>query len=224
MKRALRLENVAFAWDERARVFTNLDLEVRTGVTLLLGDNGSGKSTLLKLFAGVQKPDAGRVLVNGFDPWRQEVAARTDLAYVPQEPDVTPFASIQEVLRLVCRLRSEPTSRANELLARVGLEREARLSIRELSRGQRRRVLLAAAWIGSPGTVLLDEPLDAMDVSMRQQIDDRLLALKKRGGLALIVTHEAESFRSLADRVLILRDGKVLPGCDVQPDSGEGLA
>lgn len=203
------MQNVAFAYDERAPVFTDLDLEVGAGVTLLVGDNGSGKSTLLKLAAGVQKQDVGKVFVNGHDLWQQEVAARSDLAYVPQEPDVTPFASIVEVLRLVCRLRKEPLGQADDVLARVGLEAEARASIRELSRGQRRRVLLAAAWIGSPGTVLLDEPLDAMDDSMRKAILDWLSALKTSDGLALVASHESETLLPLASRVLLIRDGAV---------------
>ena len=210
MNRTLRMEGVAFAYDERVPVFDDLNLTVGPGVALLVGDNGSGKSTLLKLAAGVQKPDAGRVFVNGLDLWREEVAARFDLAYVPQEPDVTPFASILEVLRLVCRLRAEPLDRASEVLARVGLEAEAKLSIRELSRGQKRRVLLAAAWVGSPGTVLLDEPLDAMDDSMRERILNWLLGLRQSGGLALVATHESETLLALADRVLQVREGDVL--------------
>ncbi len=152
------MEGVAFAYDDRARIFSDLNLEVASGVTLLSGENGAGKTTLLKLAAGVERPDAGRVLVNGSDLWRREVAARSDLAFVPQEPDVTPFATIREVLRLVCRLRSQPAQQVDQMLDETDLEDSADLSIRELSRGQRRRVLLAAAWIGTPRTAILDEP------------------------------------------------------------------
>ena len=207
--RRLRIEGVAFAYDDRARIFSDLTLDVGSGVTLLHGENGAGKSTLLKLAAGVEKPDAGRVLVNGSDLWRREVAARRDLAFVPQEPDVTPFASVREVLRLVCRLRSQPTERTEEVLAETDLEAEADLSIRELSRGQRRRVLLAAAWIGTPRTAILDEPLDAMDEHWRNRIHRWLEELRDAGGLALVATHEAGSLADLADRFLVLRDGEV---------------
>lgn len=207
--RSLRMERIAFAWDDRSRIFSDLDLEVTSGVTLLSGENGAGKSTLLKLAAGVEKPDAGRVLVNGADLWRREVAARSDLAFVPQEPDVTPFATVREVLRLVCRLRSQPMKQVDEVLVETDLEAEAELSVRELSRGQRRRVLLAAAWVGTPRTVILDEPLDAMDEHWRGRIHGWLEALREAGGLALVATHEAGSLRELTDRFLVLRNGEV---------------
>ena len=207
--RTLRMEAVAFAYDDRSSIFTDLNLEIVNGVTLLSGENGAGKTTLLKLAAGVEKPDAGRVLVNGADLWRQEVAARSDLAFLPQEPDVTPFATIREVLRLVCRLRSQPAEQVDDVLAETDLEAEADLSIRELSRGQRRRVLLAAAWIGTPRTAILDEPLDAMDEGWRGRIHEWLEELRKNGGLALVATHEAGSLAELADRLLVLRDGEI---------------
>ena len=202
------MESVTFAYDDRARIFSDLNLAVASGVTLLSGENGAGKSTLLKLAAGVEKPDAGRVFVNGSDLWRREVAARSDLAFVPQEPDVTPFATVREILHLVCRLRSQPMEQVDEVLAETGLEAEAELSVRELSRGQRRRVLLAAAWIGTPGTVILDEPLDAMDEHWRGRIHGWLEALREAGGLALVATHEAGSLRELTDRFLVLRNGE----------------
>lgn len=154
-------------------------------------------------------PDAGRVLVNGSDLWRREIAARSDLAFVPQEPDVTPFATIREVLRLVCSLRSQPADQVDQVLAETELEDSADLSIRELSRGQRRRVLLAAAWIGTPRTAILDEPLDAMDEHWRSRTHGWLEALRAAGGLALVATHEAGSLAHLADRFLVLRDGEI---------------
>lgn len=203
------MESVTFAWDDRARIFSDLNLEVASGVTLLSGANGAGKSTLLKLAAGVEKPDAGRVFVNGSDLWRREVAARSDLAFVPQEPDVTPFASVREVLRFVCRLRSQPMEQVDEVLAETDLKAEAELSVRELSRGQRRRVLLAAAWVGTPRTVILDEPLDAMDEHWRGRIHGWLETLREAGGLALVATHEAGSLGELADRLLVLCNGEV---------------
>ena len=214
------MEGVAFAYDDRSQIFSDLNLEVTSGVTLLSGENGSGKTTLLKLAAGVEKPDAGRILVNGSDLWRREVAARSDLVFVPHEPDVTPFATIREVLRLVCRLRSEPVERAEEVLIETELEAEAELSVRELSRGQRRRVLLAAAWIGTPRTVVLDEPLDAMDEHWRGRIHQWLAELRETGGLALVATHEAGSLAEFADRFLVLRNGEVRE-VDSLSDAGE---
>lgn len=95
------------------------------------------------------------------------------------------------------------------MLIETDLEAEADLSVRELSRGQRRRVLLAAAWIGKPHTVILDEPLDAMDEHWRGRIHVWLAALREAGGLALVATHEPGSLAEFADRHLVLRDGEV---------------
>ncbi|MYJ25116.1 MAG: ATP-binding cassette domain-containing protein, partial [Holophagales bacterium] len=95
------------------------------------------------------------------------------------------------------------------VLSETDLEDSADLSIRELSRGQRRRVLLAAAWIGTPRTAILDEPLDAMDEHWRCRIHGWLKALREAGGVALVATHEAGSLAELADRFLVLRDGEI---------------
>ena len=199
---------MSFSYRKDNRVLDCLDLKVQNGVTLLVGANGAGKTTLLKLAAGVEKPDRGKVLVNGVDLWRREKKARSDLAFVPQEPEVTPFASIVDVLRLVCRLRSQPLSLAEQYLGEVGLESELERSMRELSRGQRRRVLLAAAWIGSPRTVVLDEPLDAMDARIRRRVHEWLVSVRNAGGLVLVASHEFGALLDVVDHALVLRDGR----------------
>ena len=147
-----------------------VSLRLGPGLTLLVGPNGCGKSSLLKLLAGVERPDSGTVRLDGHDVWRNEVAARQGLAYVPEHPDLTPYASILEVLWLVCRLRREPLTRAEAALAEAGLAARANASVRQLSAGQRRRALLAAAWIGSTRIALLDEPLESLDLVLRERV------------------------------------------------------
>ena len=129
-------------------MLAGVDLEISPGLTLLLGPNGCGKSTLLKLAAGIERPDSGRVEIDGHDLWIDEVAARRGLAYVPEQPDLTPYATVREILDLVCRLRGEPARARREALERVGLGKLAHRSVRELSMGQRRRAVLAAALRG----------------------------------------------------------------------------
>lgn len=197
-ERSIVFREVGYSYIRGIAVFDGLDLTVGPGLTLVLGPNGNGKSTLLKLAAGVEKPDAGSITVNGFDLWTREVDARRDIAYVPEQPDVTPFASVETVLRLVCRLRNEPASRAGESLAAVGVEGIGRRSIRQLSNGQRRRVLLAAARIGAPQTLLLDEPLAALDRAARAGVREWIEKVCQGGGMVLVVTHELEPFVDLA--------------------------
>ena len=86
----IRFHQASFAYRDGEPVLSGVDLEIPAGLTLLLGPNGCGKSTLLKLAAGVEQPDAGRVEVDGKDLWVDEVEARRSLAYVPEQPDLTP--------------------------------------------------------------------------------------------------------------------------------------
>jgi ABC-type multidrug transport system ATPase subunit len=206
----IRLSGVSFAYGPGEAVLGGLDVTLGPGLTLLLGRNGCGKSTLLKIAAGVEMPDAGRVEVDGHDLWAEEVVARRSLAYVPEQPDLTPYATVREILGLVCRLRGEPKTAGTEALSRVGLADLAHRSVRELSMGQRRRAVLAAAFVGRPGNVLLDEPLEAMDRGARDDIlawIDRLIAA---GATVVAVSHDLDPFAGRAARALTVRDGRCL--------------
>jgi len=207
---SLRFEGVRFGYRAGAPVLARLDLTVGPGLTLLTGANGSGKSTLLRLAAGVERPHQGSVKVDGLDLERDEVEARRRLAYVPEHPDVSPYANLRELLRLVCGLRGEPLPRVDEVLAAAGLTDLDRRSIRELSHGQRRRALLAAAWIGDPDVLLLDEPLEAMDAPIRARILDWVGRTVRDGGLALASTHTPTDWAGLPHRILTLSEGKVV--------------
>ncbi|MBN1938665.1 MAG: ABC transporter ATP-binding protein [Candidatus Aminicenantes bacterium] len=204
----IRFENVSFAYEKSMPVFQSLDLVLETGLTLLLGPNGSGKTTLLKLAAGVEKPDKGTVWIGERDLWKQEVAARREIAYLPEHPDLTPYASIREITRFVCRLRGEPTARGEEALAILEMDRVAGRSVRELSQGQRRRAVLASAMIGKPQHLLLDEPLEAMDRRMRDYIMVWIEGRVRDGAAAVIVSHDLDSFAALASTAVGMKEGK----------------
>jgi len=202
-------ESVTFGYEPERAVVRQASFALSPGLTLLVGPNGCGKSTLLKLAAGVERPDAGRILVDGADLWREEAKARRGLAYLPEFPDITPFAALRDVLRLVCRLRGEPVAAGDRALETFGLADEAGRSVRELSSGQRKRALFAAAFVGRPAHILLDEPLDALD---RQIADDVLAWIRQRiadGASLAVVSHAIEPFADLAARALTVRDGLV---------------
>jgi ABC-type multidrug transport system ATPase subunit len=202
-------EDVAFCYEPGRPVVRNASFALEPGLTLLLGPNGCGKSTLLKLAAGVERQDRGRILIDGVDLWREEVEARRRLAYLPEFPDITPYATLRDVLRLVCRLRGETQQTGAKALEIFGLAEEAGRSVRELSSGQRKRALFAAAFVGRPDHILLDEPLDALD---RQIADDVVRWIGERtaaGSTMVVVCHALEPLAGLATGAVTVREGSV---------------
>ena len=203
----ISLRDVRFGYSKGTTAFACDTLDVGPGVSLLLGPNGAGKSTLLKLISGVEQPNAGSVCIDGHDLWRDEVAARAALAYVPEHPDLTPYAAVGEVLGLVCRLRSRPVDDGVRALEAVGLRDLGDRSVRELSMGQRRRAVLAAAFIGQPTTLLLDEPLEAMDRPMRLWLTSWISDASGRDATIVIATHDVEPFVQIARRAIAVTQG-----------------
>lgn len=203
-------DDVSFGYEAGRPFLREIRLAIGPGLTLIVGPNGAGKSTWLKLAAGVEPPDQGRILIDGLDLWREEAAARASLAYLPEQPDLTPYAAIRDILLLVGRLRHRPAAEAEEALARFGLARFAGRSVRELSLGQKRRATFAAAFVGSPAHILLDEPLEAMDLKTRDLITDWVLGRKAEGACVVVVSHDLEPFAPEADRVLALREGRAV--------------
>lgn len=206
----IELREVEFSYFRRQPVLKRCSLRLGSGLTLLLGANGCGKSTLLKLMAGVEKPDKGGLLIHGFDLWRHEVEARQQLAYLPEQPDLTPYATVVEILTLVARLRASAVDvRVREVMSLLGLDGLGTRTVRQLSKGQRRRVILAAARLGTPRLLLLDEPLDALDRATREGTLGWIADLCGGGGAAVIVTHEIEPFVAMARQVITVREGQV---------------
>lgn len=201
-------------------------LTVDPGLTLVVGPNGAGKSTLLRVVAGVERPPAGRVWLAGHDAWHDERAAHQSLAYVPEHPELAPYASIGEVVRLVARLRAvpDPDEAAHAALAAVGLADLAHRTVRELSMGQRRRVLLAAAWVGTPTLVVIDEPLEAMDRPTRAAVVRWAAERRAAGAAVLVATHEIAPFAPLVDAVLVVAAGRVTPAPPLPADLAARLA
>lgn len=203
----IEIENVSFGYIQGADVLDRVSLDIPSGLTLALGPNGCGKSTLLKIAAGVEMPLAGHARVFGHDLWEDEVAARRELAYLPEHPDLSPYATVLEILQMVCGLRGQPVAAAQAALEWTGMIDLGSRTVRELSMGQRRRAVLAAARIGEPRCFLLDEPLEAMDRSFRSTLIEWLAEKREIGATVLVVSHEIDSLAHIADRVVTLRNG-----------------
>ena len=206
----IALRDVTFGYDHLRTTLEVPALDIGPGLTLVVGANGSGKSTLLRLVAGVEAPRTGTITVGGCDLWRDEIAARRQLAYVPETPELTPYATIIDVLQLVAALRSAPLTSVVEALDRVGLFELGGRTVRELSMGQRRRAMLATALVGEPRVVILDEPLETLDADMREFVRTWVEALRDRGALILLATHDHAAFRPIVDGVLAVDRGRVM--------------
>lgn len=206
----IRFQDVFFSYEKDETVLKEIDIEFSPGLTLLLGPNGCGKSTLLKLAAGVERLDSGHITIDGHDLWKDEVKARKSITYLPEQPDLTPYATLNEILDLVCRLRGEPLENGREALRFFGLQKVSRRTVRELSMGHRRRAVFAASFIGSPKNILLDEPLEGMDRNIKKEILEWISRQVKSDALVLLVSHNIEPFISLTSEAVTIKDGKAI--------------
>lgn len=204
----IEFRDVSFAYLKGVPAVELPALSIGAGLTLIVGPNGAGKSTLLRLAAGVERPHCGTVTIDGLDLWIDEVAARRHLAYVPEQPELTPYATIAEILQLVGGLRGTPVDVEADALVHVGLAGLSHRTIRELSMGQRRRALLATALIGTPNVLLLDEPLETMDLQMRRFVQTLAREHRTGGGTVAIATHEIEPFAADTDVVIAMHGAR----------------
>ena len=221
----IAFRDVEFSYDGVRLALAVPSLDIGPGLTMVVGANGSGKSTLLRIAAGVERPRKGVVSVGGHDLWREEVAARRSLAFVPEHPELTPYASIADVLQLVARLRGASYEDVANALDRVGLLEVAWHTVRELSMGQRRRAVFATALLGDPKIVILDEPLETMDQGMRELIIAWTRERRALGATVVLATHDLEPFADDVDSVIVVREGavRVVPSADLGANRLESL-
>jgi ABC-type multidrug transport system ATPase subunit len=186
----------------RRRALAPTDLRVAGAETVaLVGPNGAGKSTLLALLAGALAPSAGSV-------------ARADgarVGWVPQRPAHYARLTPRENLELFARLEQEPhpAEAAERLLTAFDLPRDEQPS-GSLSVGNRQRLNLAIALLGDPHVLLLDEPTASLDPGQRRRLWERVDALRETGGAVVFATQDVEELERHADRVVALRDGRVV--------------
>ncbi|THA30459.1 ABC transporter ATP-binding protein [Streptomyces sp. A1277] len=209
----LTLESATVRFGERAAL-DGVDLEVADHeIVCVLGPSGSGKSTLLRLVAGLQEPDGGRVLLDGADQDGVPVHRR-GLGLMFQDHQLFPHqdvgANVAFGLRMRGAGRGEQDRRVAELLDLVGLPGAERRAVAALSGGEQQRVALARALAPSPRLLMLDEPLGQLDRSLRERLVVELRALFGRlGTTVLAVTHDQGEAFALADRVVVMREGRV---------------
>ncbi|MFC5199751.1 ABC transporter ATP-binding protein [Streptomyces sp. NPDC048448] len=191
-----------------------LDLTARPGELLaLLGPSGCGKTTALRMLAGFEHPDSGEVLVDGEDVTRVP-AHRRDAGMVFQSYSLFPHLSALDNVAFGLRMRkvrtAERRTRAAELLDLVGLADKGERFPHQLSGGQQQRIALARALALRPRVLLLDEPLSALDAKVRLSLREEIRGLQQELGITtLFVTHDQEEALSMADRVAVMRSGRL---------------
>jgi thiamine transport system ATP-binding protein len=211
---SLRVESVAVSF-EGVPALAGVDLELAQGERLaVLGPSGSGKSTLLRVIAGLQRPDAGRVLIGDRD-MTDEPAHRRGIGLMFQDGMLFPHRDVEGNVSFGLRMAGVPAAqreaRVVEVLQLVGLAGYERRSVATLSGGERQRVALARALAPDPPLLLLDEPLGSLDRPLRERLLADLEALFDRLGRAVVVvTHDVGEAFALADRVAVVRAGKVV--------------
>jgi iron(III) transport system ATP-binding protein len=197
------------------RALDGVDLSVGTGtLTAVLGPSGCGKTTLLRCVAGLERLDAGEIRVAGTPvagPRLHRPAHRRRVAVVPQEGALFPHLSVAGNVGYGLTRADRRAGRVDEVLALVGLDPYHRRMPHELSGGQQQRVALARALAPRPALILLDEPFSALDaglrVGLRRQVRD---ALRAADATAVLVTHDQSEALSLADHVVVMRDGRAV--------------
>lgn len=209
--RGLRKE---FAGHPPVVAVDGVDLEIADGEFFsMLGPSGSGKTTVLRIIAGFEEPTAGTVELAGVDTTRVPAYAR-DVNTVFQDYALFPHMSVQQNIEYGLRVKKVPAAerrrRAGEALEQVRLPHLGARRPGQLSGGQRQRVALARALVNRPRVLLLDEPLGALDLKLREQMQVELKAIQREVGITfLFVTHDQEEALTLSDRIAVFNAGRV---------------
>jgi len=187
-----------------------ISFEVTAGEVFgLLGPNGAGKTTAVEILEGYRNRDGGDASVLGYDPGDSPRAMRERIGVVLQHSEITPLLTVREAHLLFAGYYAKPRD-VDEVLEVVGLMEKRDARVKTLSGGQKRRLDLGIALVGDPELVFLDEPTTGFDPAARRSAWEMILALRSLGKTILLTTHYLDEAQRLADRVAVIRAGRII--------------
>jgi ABC-2 type transport system ATP-binding protein len=194
----------------RFRALDDLNLEVSAGeVVGLLGPNGSGKTTVLRLLLGFLRPSSGRALIGGHDCWHDSVPARRHVAYLPGELRLYENMSGRQLVHFLCQLRGQSVrAEVDDLAKRFDIDLDR--PIANLSSGMKRKVALLQVLAPHAGLVIMDEPTNALDPTMRDELLAQVRRARDRGQTVLFSSHVLSEVERVCDRVAVLQRGRLV--------------
>lgn len=213
MQSVIQVNHLSKTYLSGFQALQNVQLEIRRGeIFALLGPNGAGKTTLISIICGIVNPGTGTVLVDGLDIVKQYRQARQRIGLVPQELSVSIFETVWDTVSFSRGLFGKPADPdyLQQLLKDLSLWDKKDSKIMALSGGMKRRVLIAKALAHQPQILFLDEPTAGVDVELRRDMWQMIRRLRDSGVTIILTTHYIEEAEDMADRIGVIRAGKLV--------------
>lgn len=193
-----------------ATVLKDICLEMKGGTVYgLQGKNGSGKTMLMRAISGLIRPTSGRIVING-EQLHKNISIPRSIGLLLENPSLLPEYDASQNLKLLAKMQGGvPEDEIRQLIRDVGLEDAGHKKVEKYSLGMKQRLGIAAAILGSPDIILLDEPINAIDGEGVEEIRSHILSLKNEKRIIIVACHDKEEMNLLADEIVHLRDGRI---------------
>ena len=193
-----------------ATVRNDICLEMKGGTVYgLQGKNGSGKTMLMRAISGLIRPTSGRIVING-EQLHKNISIPRSIGLLLENPSLLPEYDASQNLKLLAKMQGGvPEEEIRQLIRDVGLEDAGHKKVEKYSLGMKQRLGIAAAILGSPDIILLDEPINAIDGEGVEEIRSLILSLKNEKRIIIVACHDKEEMNLLADEIVHLRDGRI---------------
>ncbi len=205
----LDIRNLAKLYDKKRGLSPTSFAVAKGELIAIVGHNGAGKSTLLKMLANWILPDSGDVVIDGID-LRNRAAVVRKVGFIPEDPNLFDFFSVEYNLKLFAKLSRTPLMRVEEILDEFKLLPFRKSKVQALSKGLKQRVNIGRALLADPPVLLLDEPTSGLDFEMTREIYRLLNSMHDAGKTILFTSHRPEEIKNLATRIMVLHDGSVI--------------